>query len=71
MIKSSLKFVPKGPIDNKPAFFQVMACRLFGSKPLSEKVLTNAHPVEIIHGKHGHWGQGHPQEGKPWVDYDG
>ena len=27
-IMISLKFVPKGPIDNKPALVQVMACRL-------------------------------------------
>ena len=35
-IKISLKFVPKGPIDNIAALFQIMAwCRL-GDKPLCE-----------------------------------
>ena len=28
-IEISLKFVPKGPINNIPALVQVMACRLF------------------------------------------
>ena len=32
----SPKFVPEGPIDNKSALVQVMACRLFGAKPLPE-----------------------------------
>ena len=39
-IQFSWKFVPKGLVDNKSALFQVMACRLFGDKPLSEPVLT-------------------------------
>ena len=40
LIKTSLKFVPKGPMDNKPAFVQIMAwCRL-GDKLLSEPMLT-------------------------------
>ena len=42
-IRISLKFVPKGPIDNKPALVQVMAWRqgrlLVGAKPLSEPML--------------------------------
>ena len=29
-IKISLKFVPKGPINNIPALGQIMACRLAG-----------------------------------------
>ena len=36
----SLKFVPKGPIDNKSALVQIMACRLFGAQPLPEPMLT-------------------------------
>ena len=36
----SLKFVPKGPIDNRSALVQVMACRLTGDKPLPEPMLT-------------------------------
>ena len=38
-IKFSLKVVPKGPIDDKSALVQVMACRLFGAKPLPEPML--------------------------------
>ena len=34
LIKISLKFVPKGPIDNNPALVQI------GNKPLSEPMLT-------------------------------
>ena len=37
----SLKFVLKGPIDNKSAVVQIMACRLTGDKPLSEPMLTH------------------------------
>ena len=36
----TLKFVPRGPIDNKPALFQVMAWRQTGDKPLPEPMLT-------------------------------
>ena len=35
----SLKFVPKGPIDNIPALVQIMAWRRPGDKPLSEPML--------------------------------
>ena len=44
----SLKFVPKGPIDNKSALVQAMAWRRTGDKPLPEPVLiywTNTDPV--------------------------
>ena len=37
--KFSLKVVPKRPIDNKSALVQVMACRLYGGKPLPEPML--------------------------------
>ena len=40
LIKISLKFVPKGPIDNKPALVLIMAWRRTGNKPLSESMLT-------------------------------
>ena len=36
----SLKFVPKGPFDNKSALVQVMAWRLSGDKPFPEPMLT-------------------------------
>ena len=39
-IKISLKFVPKGPINNNPALVQIMAWRRPGDKPLSESMLV-------------------------------
>ena len=39
-IKISLKFVPKGPINNIPALVQIMAWRRSGDKPLSEPMLV-------------------------------
>ena len=38
-IKISLKFVPEGAINNIPALVQIMACHLFGDKPLSEPMM--------------------------------
>ena len=35
-IQISLKFVLRSPIDNKPALFQVMACRLFGEPRMTQ-----------------------------------
>ena len=40
-IKISLKFVPKGPINNNPAVVQIMAWRLSCDKPLSEPMMVN------------------------------
>ena len=40
LIKISLKFVPRGPIDNNLALVQIMAWRRIGDKPLSEPMLT-------------------------------
>ena len=40
LIQVSLKFVPKGPIDNKSALVQVMAWRRTGDKPLPEAMMT-------------------------------
>ena len=40
LIQMSLKFVSKGPIDNKSALFQVMAWRRTGDKPLPEAMMT-------------------------------
>ena len=39
-IKISLKFVPKGPINNIPELVQIMAWRLPGDKPLSQPVMV-------------------------------
>ena len=38
-INVSLKFVPKGPINNIPTLRQIMAWRRSGNKPLSEPVM--------------------------------
>ena len=40
-IKISLKFVPKGPINNIPSLVQIMAWRRPGDKPLSEPIVVN------------------------------
>ena len=40
-IKISLKFVPKGPINNILALVQIMAWRRSGDKPLSEPMMVN------------------------------
>ena len=40
-IKFSLKFVPKGPINNIPALVQIMAWRRPGDKPLSGPVVVS------------------------------
>ena len=40
-IKISLKFVPKGPINNIPALVQIMAWRSPGDRPLSETMLVS------------------------------
>ena len=39
-IPISLKFVPRSPIDNKPALVQVMVWRRTGDKPLPEPMVT-------------------------------
>ena len=39
-IKISLKFVPKGPINNIPALVQIIAWRRPGDKPLSEPMMV-------------------------------
>ena len=40
LIEISLKFVPKGPMDNIPALVQIMAWRRPGDKPLSEPMIV-------------------------------
>ena len=39
-IEISLKFVPKGSINNNPALFQIMVWRRPGDKPLSETMMV-------------------------------
>ena len=41
MLEFSLKFVPKGPINNIPALVQIMAWRRPGDNPLSEPVMVS------------------------------
>ena len=41
LIKISIKFVPKGPINNNPALVQIMAWRRSGDKPLSEPMMIS------------------------------
>ena len=40
LIPISLKFVPKGPFDNKSVMVQVMAWCRAGGKPLLESLMT-------------------------------
>ena len=40
-IKISVKFVPKGPINNNPALFQVMSWCWPGDRPLSEPMMVS------------------------------
>ena len=41
LTKISLKFVPKGPINNIPSLVQIMAWRRSGDKPLSEPMMVS------------------------------
>ena len=49
LIEISLKFVPKGPIDNNSALVQIMAWRRIGDKPLSEPMLTRFSDAYMQH----------------------
>ena len=44
LIMISMKFVPKGPINNNPALVQIMAWRRLGDKPLSEPKICVTRP---------------------------
>ena len=48
-MKMSLNFVPKGSIDNKGVFVQVMTWRRIGDKPLPEQMLTQFTDAYIQH----------------------
>ena len=52
-IQISLKFVPKGPINNIPALVQIMAGRRPGDKPLSEPVMIRLSPCHTLLRSHG------------------
>ena len=49
-IKISLKFVPKGWINNIPALVQIMAWRRPGDKPLSEPIMV----ISLMHRAYMH-----------------
>ena len=49
LIQLSLKVFANGPIDSKSALVQVMACRLFGAKPLPEPMLFQFTEAYIRH----------------------
>ena len=40
-IKISMKFVPKGPINNNPEYFQIMGWRRSGDNSLSEPMMVS------------------------------
>ena len=48
-IEISLKFVPKGPINNIPALVHIMAWRQTGDKPLSEPMMTQFNDAYMRH----------------------
>ena len=48
-IKSSLKFVPQGPINNIPALVQIMSWRRTGDRPLSEPMMTHFSDAYMRH----------------------
>ena len=48
-IKISLKFVPKGPINNIPPLVQIMAWRRTGDEPLSEPMMTQFNDAYTRH----------------------
>ena len=54
LISISLKFVPKGPIENKSALVQVMVWRRIGDKPLPEPKLTQITDAYMRHYR-GRW----------------
>ena len=49
LIWISLKFVPKGPVENKSALVCVMAWRRTGDKPLPEQMLTQFTDAYVRH----------------------
>ena len=49
LFKISLKYVPKGPIENNPALVPIMAWRRIGDKPLSESMLTRLTDAYMRH----------------------
>ena len=48
-IRISLQFLPRSPIDNKPAYVQVKAWRRTGNKPLPEIMLIQLTDAYMRH----------------------
>ena len=48
-IQISLKYVPRSPIDNKPALVQVMAWRRIGDKPFPEPMMNQFSEAYMRH----------------------
>ena len=48
-IKISLKFVPKGPINNIPALVQIMAWHRPGDEPLSKPMMARLTDAYMSH----------------------
>ena len=48
-IQISLKYVPRSPIDNKPALVQVMAWHHTGDKPLPGPMMTQFFDTYMQH----------------------
>ena len=48
-IRISIKFVPKGPIDNNEALVQAMVWRRTGDKPLHEPMLNQFNDEYMRH----------------------
>ena len=49
LINSSLKFVPRGPINNMPPLVQIMAWRRPGDKLLSEPMMVLVTDIYMRH----------------------
>ena len=48
-VKISLKFVPKGSINNIPALVHIMVWYQIGDKPLSEPMVTQFYDAYMRH----------------------
>ena len=46
-IQISLKFVLKGPVDNKPSLIQIMGCPQRGNRPLFELMMASFNEAYI------------------------
>ena len=49
LVEISVKFVPKGPIDNYPALVQIMAWRPIGADPIHWSIYAALGEDELTH----------------------